>query len=79
MSEGVPIPPNKDDFDTIVSPPGIAATDFSRFLQTENSISVKIIISYTDSYGGGPYETSICMIRLVSTAITFCKTGNDIK
>jgi hypothetical protein len=75
--KGTPIPPNKDDFGTVVSEPGITPEQYKRLLGTDNAIRIRVQMQYTDAYGG-LYETEICLGRLVSGAIQYCE-GSYIK
>jgi hypothetical protein len=77
-SIGPPLPPNKEDFSTVVSVPGISRADFDKLLNQDGSMGIRVHIHYTDAYGG-EYETEICLDRLASGAISYCKEGNDIK
>ena len=77
FTKGTPVPPNKDDFGTVVSDPGITLEQYNRLLGVDNAIRVRIQMQYTDAYGGN-YETEICLGRLVSGAIQYCD-GSHIK
>jgi hypothetical protein len=68
--------PTADTFNTAVSET-MPKTDYPPLLEMHEGISVKKVITYRDSYGT-PYETDICLTRLNSGAIAFCK-GNNIK
>jgi hypothetical protein len=81
---GAPIAPNQDHFKTVVLPPKIVATneDFSKLLDTDNSIAISGIIIYDGLYGSG-YETRFCISRLKTGAIQFNEPSencqNEIK
>jgi hypothetical protein len=75
--KGTPIPPNKDDFGTVVSDPGITPERFKQLLGIDNAIRIRVQMQYTDAYGG-QYETEICLGRLVSGSIEYCE-GSSIK
>jgi hypothetical protein len=77
-SEGVPVPPNKDDMGTVVSDPGITQAAFNQMTRVDNAIRIKVRLEYSDAYGG-KYETAICIGRLVVGSIQYCPSGNDIK
>jgi hypothetical protein len=81
-SVGAPLPPDKDDFSTVVSVPGITPAEFNELMapgHLGNSVSVKIHITYTDAYRAKVYETNICLSRLNGGAISYCRQGNEIK
>jgi hypothetical protein len=78
---GAPLPPNKDDFATVVSEPGITQQEYARvasIMNTGKTISIRVRIEYTDAYGGD-YETGICLNRINTGAIGYCREGNYIK
>jgi hypothetical protein len=69
--KGTPVPPNKDDFQTVVSDPGITAEQYKQFLRTDNALRIRAVIQYSDAYGE-KYETGLCLGRLASGAIQYC-------
>jgi hypothetical protein len=71
---GVPTPPNKDDFLTVISQPGITSQRFNELNATNDGIRAQIRITYSDAYGG-EYETIICLSKLASGAIKYCEGG----
>jgi hypothetical protein len=79
-SIGAPLPPNKIDFSTVVSDPGITRTEFNQVISTQSreSISIRIVFTYTDN-SIGKYETGVCLVRLNTGAISYCREGNYIK
>jgi hypothetical protein len=77
QSIGAPLPPNKDDFSTVVSEPGITPTRFAQ-LVTSEGISIKVVFRYTDA-AHGKYEAGFCLNRLNAGAIGYCREGNYIK
>lgn len=74
---GTPVPPNKDDFQTVVSEPEITPEKYKEFLKTDNALRIRAVIQYTDAYGE-KYETGLCLGRLASGAIQYCD-GSYIK
>jgi hypothetical protein len=76
-SIGSPLPPGKDDFDTIASDPGITPAQVSRLLDT-SGISIKVVFKYTDATAR-KYETGFCLNRLNLGAVGYCRDGNYIK
>lgn len=70
------LPPTGDNFITAVSAP-IAPEELDQLLKVSGGIQIKIILSYTDSYGTR-YETGICETRLNTGTISYCE-GNYIK
>jgi hypothetical protein len=74
---GAPLPPTKDDFDTVVSEPGITPAQLAQLLET-NGISIKVVFTYTDATARR-YETGICLNRLNLGGISYCREGNYIK
>jgi len=78
QSVGPPMPPAKENFGTIVSPPGISQEEIQRLLTTDLSIRIRVNMSYTDSYGT-KYATDFCLARLATGAILYCVSGNDMK
>ena len=79
-NKGAPLPPTKDDWDTVISELGIPANRFSELLKAEipNGISIKAVFHYAD-LAGGKYETGFCLNRLNSGAIGYCREGNYVK
>jgi hypothetical protein len=75
---GAPLPPTKDDFATVVSEPGSGRDEFTRLLGINESVSIRGVIQYSDSYDG-QYETGFCLDRLPTGAIMNCREGNYIK
>jgi nitrate reductase cytochrome c-type subunit len=75
---GAPIPPNKVDFATVVSRPGISQDEFNQLLKNDSAIGISADILYFDAFGN-KYETTFCLTHLSSGAILYCKEGNDIK
>jgi len=78
-SIGPPLPPGGtvDYSMTVVSAPGVTKERFRRLLKIDNSISIKAVFEYTD-VTGAKYQTGICLTRLASGAIAYCKDGNYI-
>lgn len=74
---GAPLPPNKDDFTTVVSRPGISQEQFTKLMQTDDAIDIFGEITYHDSYGE-KYETTFCLSHLFTGAIKYRKEGNGI-
>ena len=74
---GTPVPPNKDDFGTLVSDPGITPEQYDRLIGTDDAISIQVRIEYTDAYGC-KYESNICLERLAVGSIQYCPDGNGI-
>ena len=75
---GSPIPPNADILsDTVVSAP-LTPAEYSDLIKTDYGIQIKVIIDYTDLYGG-KYETGFCLSRLQNSVVSFCREGNYIK
>jgi hypothetical protein len=70
-----PIPPGKEDIDTVVSDPGV---DFSQVSKVDHYVSIKIRITYQDAYNGR-HESDVCYATLVSGALNYCTEGNSIK
>jgi hypothetical protein len=77
QSIGAPLPPNKDDFSTIVSEP-ITQQQFLEFSNGPGGITMQAHFSYTDGFGGS-YVTHLCARRTNAGSITYCKEGNDIR
>jgi hypothetical protein len=77
-SIGGPLPTNKVDFSSVISRPGISRDEFNKLMKTDFSIGISGDIIYFDAYGK-EYETTFCLKRLSTGAITYCKEGNDIK
>jgi hypothetical protein len=77
-SFGGPLPTNKIDFSTVVSRPGISRDEFNKLMKIDRSVGISGAIFYFDAYGK-KYETTFCVKRLSTGAITYCKEGNDIK
>jgi hypothetical protein len=79
---GAPMPPGKLDFDTVISAPGITASEFARLFTVHEGISISDLIHYEDA-NGGSYETAFCLARLVGGAIEYRRPTencrNDIK
>ena len=71
----IPLPPNKDDFNTVISRPGITAQEFNALMQQDEGIIIRIVVNYVDSYGEH-YETGICLGHLASGAIEYTEQGN---
>lgn len=74
---GSPLPPTKVNFSTNVSDP-INADEFSRLIDLDQAIAIRIVMEYTDAYGG-KYESGFCLERLRTKAITYCQDGNYVK
>jgi hypothetical protein len=77
LGRGPSLPPNKQDFLTAVSPQ-IEAGEAVRLQHTEEGITIRMVIVYTDSYGGD-YRTDICLYLLATSAISYCQEGNNMK
>jgi|SRR5271157_1439774 len=78
-SVGPPLPPGSIDYyDDVISEPHITEAEFKRLLGISNSLSIKIVFDYTDAYGG-EYQTGVCLTRLNTGAVGYCKEGNYIK
>jgi hypothetical protein len=81
-SAGVPMPPTKEDFVTIVSEPlRIARRDWLWITSPEYfgpNPSIKLIFRYTDAYGAH-YETGVCLNRTNAGSISYCAHGNYIR
>ena len=77
---GAPLPPNKNDFSTVISKPELSAEEVAKLSVTEQAIKIFVKISYTDAYGGD-YLTTFCLSRLLTGAIAYCQDmgGNQIK
>lgn len=75
---GAPMPPGKDDFSDVVSPPGIKPERFAQLMKTDLAIGIEGEFTYYDA-AGAQYQTTFCLRHLVSGAITYCPKGNDIK
>ncbi len=74
---GAPLPPNQDSIATVVSDE-ISREEFNQLLIADERISTRIRFVYSDSYAEN-YETGICLTRLHTGAIGYCKDGNYIK
>jgi hypothetical protein len=70
--------PNQDVFNTAISKPGIKPTDFAQWKTKEDQFFVKFVFDYSD-LAGKPYESSVCLRRLVSGRIAYCTEGNYVK
>jgi hypothetical protein len=69
---GAPLPPNKDDFATVVSAP-IEPQEFNQLMTAtgrDNGIAIKLAISYTDE-SGIKHETKVRLDRLATGAIAY--------
>jgi hypothetical protein len=77
-STAAPLPTNKIDFSSVVSRPGIGSDEFNRLLATDDAVGISGDLTYFDKYGH-QYETTFCLTYLRSSAIGYCKKGNDIK
>jgi hypothetical protein len=77
VGEGVPAPPNVDDFMTVVSEAGISPAKLEQLTKTDEAIAIRLRIEYTDAYGSR-YETGVCVHRLANGATQYCREGNYI-
>jgi hypothetical protein len=78
-SVGPPLPPTQVVSAEIVSRPGFTPEQISHAEGTSgNGISIRIVMAYTDG-SGGKYETGICLLRLNTGAISYCRQDNYIK
>jgi len=75
---GIPCPPNKDDFTTVVSEPGVTPQEFRDLLSQDEAVGFRAVIQYADGYGAR-YESGICLLRLAGGAFEYCTTGNYIR
>ena len=77
--KGGPLPPTQDIFDTVVSKPGITPAEVSHAIGISGKgVTIKIRVTYTDS-ALEMYETGICLTRLNTGAIAYCREDNYIK
>jgi hypothetical protein len=78
---GGPLPPGKDDFATVISDPVITIDQWEKIIKMDNSIQIRIRISYTGLTSAIQGETKFCSSRLSSQAVAFCDVpdGNYIK
>jgi hypothetical protein len=67
----------QDDFNTVVSDPGVTPEKFKELYETDEGISIRIVVGYEDSVGT-PYQTSMCITKLKLGAIQYCE-GSYIK
>jgi hypothetical protein len=72
---GAPLPPTDDQRTAVISPPTVTQEDFDRLSQTDQGITAKGVIDYTDA-GGIPHQTGVCISKLKTGAILYCKDGN---
>lgn len=74
---GEPLPPNKFDFTSVISPP-ISSDEAIRLFRSDGGITIRMRITYTDAYKGS-YETDVCLSTLATKAVSYCQSGNDMK
>jgi hypothetical protein len=75
-----PLPPNKDDFGSAVSDL-ITRREWERLTartNTGNTIALRVRYEYTDGNTDSKYETSICISRLNTGAIAYCRDNKYI-
>jgi len=78
-SFGPPLPPTQDVIAEVISGPGVTPEQWTHATSLGGQgISIRMKIEYTDTYGV-MYETGICLSRLNTGAISFCREGNYIK
>jgi hypothetical protein len=61
--QSIPLAPGTDVFGTAVSPPGIPPERFNRLKDTDEGISIKVVMKFEDSYGN-IYYTGVCLTQL---------------
>lgn len=77
--KGPPIPPGHDVYNSVISYPGeVTPDDYAKLLKTDNAIRIRIVINYTDAYGG-QYESGMCVGKLALGDIQYCPNWNYIK
>lgn len=74
---GAPLPTGQDALATVVSSP-MQKAEFEKLLRMEESVSIRILISYGDSEGR-QYNSGLCLKRTNAGSISYCKKGNYIE
>jgi hypothetical protein len=69
--QSIPLAPGSDVFGTAVSPPGIPPERFNKLKDTDEGISIKVVMKFEDSYGN-VYYTGVCLTQLKLGAIQYC-------
>jgi hypothetical protein len=73
-----PIAPTQENVLSAVSPPGISVAEYNGLLGTSGGIKILIEGSYRD-LAGHAYPVSMCLARLNSGDISFCRTYNQMQ
>jgi hypothetical protein len=69
--QSIPLAPGTDVFGTAVSPPGLPPERFNKLKDTDEGISIKVVMKFEDSYGN-IYYTGVCLTQLKLGAIQYC-------